>query len=73
MNFWDIETFLAEDQLALFKFTEDAEEMAFLDPSKGIKGAVPAESPLHAPIWVVSTLRDYVFRSTFEIIEIKLN
>lgn len=25
MNYWDIESFLAEDQPALFKFTEDAE------------------------------------------------
>lgn len=37
--------------------------MEFLDPSKGNAGVVPAESPLYSSIWVVSTLRDYVFKS----------
>lgn len=47
--------------------------MAFLDPSKGMKGTVPADSPLHAPIWVVSTLRDYVFKSRYKNIKVKPN
>lgn len=42
MSYWDIKSFLAEDQLTLFRFTEDAEGMGFLDTSKGITGAVPA-------------------------------
>ncbi len=42
MSYWDIESFLAEEQPALFRFTEDAEGMAFLDASKGITGTVPA-------------------------------
>lgn len=63
MSYWDIESFLAEEQPATFKFVEDAEGMAFLDASKGITGTVPADSPLNTPIWIISTLRDYVFKS----------
>ena len=64
MSYWDIESFLAEEQALGFCFTEDAEGMEFLDPSKEIVGAIPAETPLHGPTWVVSTLRDYVFKGT---------
>mgnify|MGYP000258158574 FL=1 len=42
MSYWDIESFLAEEQPTLFRFTEDADGMAFLDASKGIVGTVPA-------------------------------
>lgn len=64
MSYWDIESFLAEDQPVEFCFTEDAEGMGFVDPSKGIMGSVLADTPLRAPIWLVSTLRDYVFKGT---------
>lgn len=63
MSFWDLEAFLAEEQNVQFCFTEDAEGMDFLDTSKGISGVVPADSPLKAPLWIVSTLHTYVFKS----------
>ena len=62
MSYWEIESFLAEDQLIEFCFLEDADGMGFVDPSKGIAETVPSETPLKAPIWLVSTLRDYVFK-----------
>jgi hypothetical protein len=42
MTFWDIESFLAEEQTIQFRFTVDADGMAFLDTSKGIHGSVPS-------------------------------
>jgi len=65
MSYWDIESYLAEEQPTLLKFTEDAEGMAFLDVSKGMTGTVPADSPLNASIWLVSVLRDYMFKRTY--------
>ena len=38
--------------------------MEFLDPSKGMVGGVPADTPIHTASWVVTTLRDYVFKGT---------
>ncbi len=42
MSYWDIKSFLAEEQPTLFRFTKDADGMGFLDASKGINGTVPA-------------------------------
>lgn len=63
MSFWDIETFLAEEEPIQFCFLEDAEGMDFLDAAKGISGVVPADSPLNAPVWILSTIHTYIFKS----------
>jgi hypothetical protein len=65
MSYWDIEWFLAEEQPALLRFTEDAEDMAFIDIYKGMTGTVPADSPLNVSIWLISVLRDYMFRCKY--------
>jgi hypothetical protein len=42
--------------------------MAFIDIYKGMTGTIPADSPINVSIWVVSVLRDYLFRCMFYII-----
>lgn len=72
MSYWDIESFLAEEQPTQFKFTEDMEGMAFLDASKGITGIVLADSPLHTPIWVIPTLVNYMYKSKHFITQVMM-
>ena len=66
MSYWDIEAYLAEEEQAAYRFSEDAEGMAFLDSSKGLGDTVPADSLLNSPIWIVTTLRDYIFESMMD-------
>lgn len=58
MSYWEIDNFLAQEQKLACSFTEDTPRMEFIDPSKGITGGiVPAELPLHVPIWLANTIR----------------
>jgi hypothetical protein len=47
--------------------------MAFLDASKGMTGTIPADSPLNASIWLVSVLRNYMFKRTIVLIKPNLS
>lgn len=58
MSYWDIGQFLAEEEKVEFSLLHDAYEMDFLDSSK--EGVIPAGQTLQAPIWLVSTLYDYL-------------
>jgi len=68
MSYWDIDDYLAEEELAAYRFTLDAEGMAFLDSSKGLGDTVPADSLLNSQIWIVIALRDYILPSLFHFI-----
>ncbi len=59
MSYWDIDQFMAEEQLIQFSFKNDVQGLQFIDPSKGVEGTIPADQPLNAPIWLVNTVFDY--------------
>jgi hypothetical protein len=39
--------------------------MEFVDPSKGIEGVIAADQPISAPIWLVTTIHDYLEGCTY--------